>query len=90
MAVIARERIDHAYREAEVTLTRVLGEPSDEEAHARLADEILGDLADDYEGAVDALREVRGMLTDGDGDAIMGCRQAVARIDRALRHSGGQ
>jgi hypothetical protein len=56
----------------------------------RLAYVAVGDVAEQLRGAVDALREVRGMLTDGDGDAIMGCRQAVARIDRALRHSGGQ
>lgn len=54
----ARERIDRAIREGEDVLTGKLGESPDEEAWSTLAEQVVGDLADDYEAAVAALREI--------------------------------
>ena len=57
MANIEHEtRIERAIREGEEVLHGALGEPDNEEAWADLANQVIGDLADDYRGAV-ALRE---------------------------------
>lgn len=47
-----RARIDRVYEHAELTLARQFGPPCDEEAYARVADEILCQLAHYYETAV--------------------------------------
>lgn len=52
-------RIERAIHEGEEVLTGALGDPPNEEAWADLADQVIGDLADDYRGAVEALEQIR-------------------------------
>jgi hypothetical protein len=66
MSLIER-RLERAIQEGEEVLHGQLGEPPNEEAWADLADLVIGDLADDYRGAVEERDRLRALLKAGAG-----------------------
>lgn len=92
MTVIER-RIERAIQDGEDVLTGQLGAPPNEEAWADLADMVIGDLADDYRGAVDELERVRGRVEVAI-DSLRHNRHlgdhAAVLLRRALNDVGGQ
>jgi hypothetical protein len=82
-----RNRIDQWYRDAEDVLTGHFGEASDEEEYGNVADAIIGDLADAYQGAVDALntayRQLSNINPGGGQDRWV--REALDTLRTAVR-----
>ena len=61
---LIEQRIERAIQDGEDVLTATLGDPPNEEAWADLAGEVIGDLADDYRGAVDLFAEALDLAAE--------------------------
>ena len=81
MANIEHEtRIERAIREGEEVLHGALGEPENEEAWADLADQVIGDLADDYREAVAAIEAHRDRWQSVNGTNPRNARPADVEL----------
>jgi hypothetical protein len=85
MSLIER-RLERAIQEGEEVLHGQLGEPPNEEAWADLADLVIGDLADDYRGAVRAIERSHTILANAVARDSWS-RGAAINAESILRHA---